>query len=47
MSSGVQSEHDDQVDTLAYGVRVAAGLGKRSWEGEWPDDMRRTSPARV
>ncbi len=47
MFTGVQEEHDDQVDALAYGVRVASSSRKR-FEGKWPDgDLTRRSPARV
>lgn len=45
--TGVQAEHDDQVDTLAYGVRVASKLGRKTFDGVWPDDLRRSSPNRV
>jgi len=45
--TGVQSEHDDQVDALAYGVRVASQMGKKKFEGEWPSDLTRAAPSRV
>jgi len=45
--TGVQSEHDDQVDALAYGVRVASQLGKKRFDGVWPDDLGRSSPNKI
>ena len=42
-----EAEHDDQVDTLAYGVRVASRLGRKRFEGVWPDDLGRSSPNKV
>jgi predicted phage terminase large subunit-like protein len=45
--TGAQKEHDDQVDALAYGVRVAAGLKRTRVDGVWPDVGRRVSPNKI
>jgi predicted phage terminase large subunit-like protein len=42
-----EAKHDDQVDVLAYGVRVAAGLKRARSDGVWPDDLGRVSPNKV
>jgi len=42
-----EADHDDQVDTLAYGVRVASRAKSKDFSGVWPDDLGRSSPNKI